>query len=186
MRAIARAHQGRNLARVRESLEGLPRWLLSHFPHPHLRLTTSVFPNRALLGSNDLAALYNSLLAQNLLRIVELYSVVEAEYVSKAVGRHSVQAQCVTTFLLDSALWNLWRRTHFSAFASKFRLYSTSLLFNIQHVPCLQRVTMSSIIAQIILNDPQQRSSTKILNKVSSTEFSTKASLLIFDGHRQM
>jgi hypothetical protein len=36
---------------------------------------------------SDLAALYDTILQQNLLRIVELYSVVEIEYVAKQVGQ---------------------------------------------------------------------------------------------------
>jgi hypothetical protein len=37
---------------------------------------------------SHLAALYDTLLEQNLLRIVEPYSVVEIEYVAKTVGQH--------------------------------------------------------------------------------------------------
>lgn len=44
---------------------------------------------------SHLAALYDTLLEQNLLRIVEPYSVVEVEYVAKQVGqdRRSVEAK---------------------------------------------------------------------------------------------
>ena len=46
---------------------------------------------------SHLAALYNTLLEQNLLRIVELYSVVEVEYVAQQVGqgRQAVEVKCV-------------------------------------------------------------------------------------------
>lgn len=50
---------------------------------------------------SHLAALYDTLLEQNLLRIVEPYSVVEIEYVAEVVGqgRQAVEAKCVFSFL---------------------------------------------------------------------------------------
>jgi 26S proteasome regulatory subunit N6 len=50
---------------------------------------------------SHLAALYDTLLQQNLLRIVEPYSVVEIDYVAKQVGqgRQDVEAKCVLNFL---------------------------------------------------------------------------------------
>ena len=47
---------------------------------------------------SHLAALYDTLLEQNLLRIVEPYSVVEIAYVAETVGqeRQAVEAKCVT------------------------------------------------------------------------------------------
>lgn len=46
---------------------------------------------------SHLAALYDTLLEQNLLRIVEPYSVVEVEYVAQQVGqgRQAVEAKYV-------------------------------------------------------------------------------------------
>ena len=48
---------------------------------------------------SHLAALYDTLLEQNLLRIVEPYSVVEIDYVAQQVGqgRQSVEAKCVSS-----------------------------------------------------------------------------------------
>ena len=44
-----------------------------------------------------LSALYDTLLEQNLLRIVEPYSVVEIEYIAQQVGqgRQAVELKCV-------------------------------------------------------------------------------------------
>jgi 26S proteasome regulatory subunit N6 len=51
---------------------------------------------------SHLAALYDTLLEQNLLRIVEPYSVVEIEYVAQQVGqgRQAVEAKSVITYFL--------------------------------------------------------------------------------------
>ena len=59
-----------------------------------------------------LSALYDTLLEQNLLRIVEPYSVVEVEYVAQQVGqgRQAVELkyvsflQCVRVFCLNCVL----------------------------------------------------------------------------------
>jgi 26S proteasome regulatory subunit N6 len=50
---------------------------------------------------SHLAALYDTLLQQNLLRIVEPYSVVEIDYVAKQVGqgRQDVEAKCALNLL---------------------------------------------------------------------------------------
>jgi len=50
---------------------------------------------------SHLAALYDTLLEQNLLRIVEPYSVVEIEYVAQMVGqaRQAVEAKYASLFL---------------------------------------------------------------------------------------
>jgi 26S proteasome regulatory subunit N6 len=81
MRAIARAHQDRNLADFEKALRDYKDELSSD---PTIR--------------SHLAALYDTLLEQNLLRIVEPYSVVELEYVSECVGqgRQAVEAKCVS------------------------------------------------------------------------------------------
>lgn len=49
---------------------------------------------------SHLAALYDTLLEQNLLRIVEPYSVVEIEHVAQVVGqeRQAVEAKWVSCF----------------------------------------------------------------------------------------
>ncbi|CCL98765.1 uncharacterized protein FIBRA_00770 [Fibroporia radiculosa] len=70
MRAIARAHQKRNLADFEKALKDYQQELSSD---PTIR--------------THLSALYDTLLEQNLLRIVEPYSVVEVEYVAQQVGQ---------------------------------------------------------------------------------------------------
>ncbi|KAJ7743942.1 hypothetical protein DFH07DRAFT_835260 [Mycena maculata] len=85
MRAIARAHQDRNLADFEKALRDYKDELSSD---PTIR--------------SHLAALYDTLLEQNLFRIVEPYSVVELEYVSECVGqgRQSVEAK-LSQMILD-------------------------------------------------------------------------------------
>lgn len=70
MRAIARAHQKRNLADFEKALKDYQQELSSD---PTIR--------------THLAALYDTLLEQNLLRIVEPYSVVEVEHIAQQVGQ---------------------------------------------------------------------------------------------------
>ncbi|TDL15148.1 PCI-domain-containing protein [Rickenella mellea] len=70
MRAIARAHQGRNLAEFEKALRDYK---------DELSLDETI--------RSHLAALYDTLLEQNLLRIVEPYSVVDVEYVAVQVGQ---------------------------------------------------------------------------------------------------
>ncbi|KAG6841165.1 hypothetical protein C0991_001293 [Blastosporella zonata] len=70
MRAIARAHQDRNLKDFEAVLRDYRDELSSD---PTIR--------------SHLAALYDTLLEQNLLRIVEPYSVVEITYVAECVGQ---------------------------------------------------------------------------------------------------
>ncbi|KAJ7074469.1 proteasome regulatory particle subunit [Mycena amicta] len=88
MRAIARAHQDRNLADFEKALRDYKDELSSD---PTIR--------------SHLAALYDTLLEQNLLRIVEPYSVVELEYVSETVGqgRQDVEAK-LSQMILDKVL----------------------------------------------------------------------------------
>lgn len=78
MRAVARAHQTRDLAAFEQTLRDYREELSSD---PTIR--------------SHLAALYDTLLEQNLLRIVEPYSVVEIEYVAQQVGqgRQDVEAK---------------------------------------------------------------------------------------------
>lgn len=68
MRAIARAHKDRNLADFNKALREYKDELTSD---PTIR--------------SHLTALYDTLLQQNLLRIVEPYSVVEVQYVAEQV-----------------------------------------------------------------------------------------------------
>jgi 26S proteasome regulatory subunit N6 len=85
MRAIARAHQNRNLADFEKALRDYKDELTSDFT---IR--------------THLAALYDTLLEQNLLRIVEPYSVVEIEYVAQQVGqgRQAVETK-LSQMILD-------------------------------------------------------------------------------------
>ncbi|KAI0636486.1 PCI domain-containing protein [Trametes polyzona] len=70
MRAIARAHQKRNLADFEKALKDYQQELSSD---------TTI--------RTHLSALYDTLLEHNLLRIVEPYSVVEIEYIAQQVGQ---------------------------------------------------------------------------------------------------
>ena len=81
MRAVARAHQNRNLAEFEKALRDYRDELSSD---PTIR--------------SHLAALYDTLLEQNLLRIVEPYAIVEVEYVAQQVGqgRQAVELKYVT------------------------------------------------------------------------------------------
>ncbi|KAI0743222.1 PCI-domain-containing protein [Irpex lacteus] len=85
MRAIARAHQDRNLADFEKALRDYREELSSD---------TTI--------RTHLSALYDTLLEQNLLRIVEPYSVVEVEYVAEQVkqGRQAVE-QKLSQMILD-------------------------------------------------------------------------------------
>ncbi|KAK2459497.1 hypothetical protein APHAL10511_008481 [Amanita phalloides] len=85
MRAIARAHQGRNLAEFEKVLRDYKDELSSD---PTIR--------------SHLAALYDTLLEQNLLRIIEPYSVIEVDYVAEVVGqaRQAVEAK-LSQMILD-------------------------------------------------------------------------------------
>lgn len=85
MRTIALAHQNRNLSDFEKALRDYKHELSSD---PTIR--------------SHLAALYDTLLQQNLLRIVEPYSVVEIDYVAKQVGqgRQDVEAK-LSQMILD-------------------------------------------------------------------------------------
>ncbi|KAH7906002.1 hypothetical protein BJ138DRAFT_1163649 [Hygrophoropsis aurantiaca] len=85
MRAIALAHQNRNLAEFEKALRDYKDELSSD---PTIR--------------SHLAALYDTLLEQNLLRIVEPYSVVEIGYVATQVGqgRQAVETK-LSQMILD-------------------------------------------------------------------------------------
>jgi 26S proteasome regulatory subunit N6 len=91
MRAIARAHQGRNLAEFEKVLKDYKDELSSD---PTIR--------------SHLAALYDTLLEQNLLRIIEPYSVVQIDYVAEHVGqaRQAVEAK-LSQMILDKIFYGV-------------------------------------------------------------------------------
>ncbi|KAM6500055.1 PCI domain containing protein [Amanita muscaria] len=91
MRAIARAHQERNLAQFEKVLRDYKTELSDD---PTIR--------------SHLAALYDTLLQQNLLRIIEPYSVVEIDYVAEQVGqaRQAVEAK-LSQMILDKVFYGV-------------------------------------------------------------------------------
>ncbi|KAH8099611.1 PCI-domain-containing protein [Cristinia sonorae] len=88
MRVVARAHQNRNLADFEKALKDYQKELSSD---PTIR--------------THLSALYDTLLEQNLLRIVEPYSTVDIEYVAQQVGqgRQAVELK-LSQMILDQVL----------------------------------------------------------------------------------
>ncbi|KAI5121381.1 hypothetical protein M0805_001194 [Coniferiporia weirii] len=88
MSAIARAHQDRNLADFEKTLRDYQNVLSAD---PTIR--------------THLAALYDTLLEQNLLRIVEPYSVVEVDHIAQQVNqsRQNVEAK-LSKMILDKVL----------------------------------------------------------------------------------
>ncbi|EEB94415.1 hypothetical protein MPER_06774 [Moniliophthora perniciosa FA553] len=88
MRAVARAHQERNLADFEKALKDYKNELSSD---PTIR--------------SHLSDLYDALLQQNLLRIIEPYSVVELEFVAESVGqgRQSVETK-LSQMILDKVV----------------------------------------------------------------------------------
>lgn len=102
MRAVARAHQNRNLAEFEQALKDYREgeW----YPPastgcPHLTVVTKPELSTDPTIRTHLAALYDTLLEQNLLRIVEPYSVVDIDHVAEVVGqgRAQVEAKCVSS-----------------------------------------------------------------------------------------
>ncbi|KAG7094074.1 hypothetical protein E1B28_007694 [Marasmius oreades] len=85
MRAVARAHQDRNLADFEKALKEYKNELSSD---PTIR--------------SHLSDLYDALLQQNLLRIIEPYSVVDVEFIAESVGqgRQSVETK-LSQMILD-------------------------------------------------------------------------------------
>ncbi|KAG1738288.1 proteasome regulatory particle subunit [Suillus occidentalis] len=96
MRAIALAHQNRNLADFEKALRDYKHGILLLTCHCYTELSSDPTIR------SHLAALYDTLLQQNLLRIVEPYSVVEIDYVAKQVGqgRQDVEAK-LSQMILD-------------------------------------------------------------------------------------
>lgn len=96
MRAIAIAHQNRNLAefeRVLRDYKDGQKFLACPIPSRTKHRLSELSSDQTI--RSHLAALYDTLLQQNLLRIVEPYSVVEIDYVAKQVGqsRQDVEAK---------------------------------------------------------------------------------------------
>jgi len=93
MRAIARAHQKRNLADFEKALRDYHKGTFHPLSAP-LCSTLSELASDPTTRSH-LTALYDTLLEQNLLRIIEPYSVVEIAYVADTVGqeRQAVEAK---------------------------------------------------------------------------------------------
>ncbi|KAH7107706.1 proteasome regulatory particle subunit [Auriculariales sp. MPI-PUGE-AT-0066] len=89
MRAVARAHQNRNLAEFEKALRDYREELSSD---PTIR--------------SHLAALYDTLLEQNLLRIVEPYSVVEIDHVAKTVGQERQQIEAKLSQMILDKVFN--------------------------------------------------------------------------------
>jgi len=88
MRAVARAHQNRNLGDFERALKEYRKELYSN-----------------TILSSHLAALYDTLLEQHLLRIVEPYSVVEISYVAQLVGQQQqVVESKLSQMILDKVL----------------------------------------------------------------------------------
>ena len=102
MRAIPRAHQGRNLADFEKALRDYGDGEAFPLFFPLLCSTRPIF-NHLFSPVTELSSnptirlqLYDTLLERNLLRIVEPYSIAEIAYVAKTVGqeREAVEAKC--------------------------------------------------------------------------------------------
>ena len=98
MRAIARAHQERNLADFEKALRDYKEGkyvvsFCSTTPDIHLELSSDPTIR------SHLAALYDTLLEQNLLRIVEPYSVVEIDFVAKQVKQSRASVETKSAFI---------------------------------------------------------------------------------------
>ncbi|KAG8938948.1 26S proteasome regulatory subunit rpn6 [Tulasnella sp. 424] len=88
MRAVARAHQNRNLAEFEHALKDYREELSTD---PTIR--------------THLAALYDTLLEQNFFRIVEPYSVVDIDHVAEVVGQGRAQVEAkLSHMILDKIL----------------------------------------------------------------------------------
>jgi len=94
MRAVAKAHQNRNLAEFEKALRDYRDGMSQELFHSRTHLVSAELSSDPTIRSH-LAALYDTLLEQNLLRIVEPYSVVEIDHVAQQVGqgRQSVEAK---------------------------------------------------------------------------------------------
>jgi 26S proteasome regulatory subunit N6 len=103
MRAVARAHQNRNLGDFERALKEYHKgwrylFLLSATDLSYLTSSRELYSNTIV--SSHLAALYDTLLEQHLLRIVEPYSVVEISYVAKLVGQQQQVVESKYMFVI--------------------------------------------------------------------------------------
>ncbi len=94
MRAVARAHKDRNLADFEKALRDYQNGMHRVF----FSSANLIYDSCAELSSDitirtHLSALYDTLLEQNVLRIVEPYSVVEVEHVAQQVGQGRQQVE---------------------------------------------------------------------------------------------
>ncbi|KAL1727666.1 PCI domain-containing protein [Schizophyllum commune] len=88
MRAIAAAHKGRDLGEFQKALRDYKDELQTD---PTIR--------------SHLSSLFDTLLEQNLLRIIEPYEVVEIDYVAKQVGQSKVAVEAkLSQMILDKVL----------------------------------------------------------------------------------
>ena len=143
--------------RFRKSLEGLQGGFassLSFSDFPSNRNSHLWFRHRSFwltppfteLSSDPtirshLAALYDTLLEQNLLRIVEPYSTVEIEHVAEMVGQGRQAVETKYVLLFAFLLWIIW------TFSSLFLISTLSFLL------CLVPYIDATI--QVVSNDPR-------------------------------
>lgn len=111
MRAIARAHQNRNLADFEKALKEYQQGTSVQTIFDPLRFQSNLHCTELASDHtirSHLTALYDTLLEQNLLRIVEPYSVVEISYVAETVGqeRQAVEAK-LSQMILDKVLYGV-------------------------------------------------------------------------------
>ncbi|KAG8893789.1 26S proteasome regulatory subunit rpn6, partial [Tulasnella sp. 408] len=108
MRAVARAHQNRNLAEFEQALKDYREG--GCYPPAvtgYAQLTAVTKPELSTDPTirTHLAALYDTLLEQNLLRIVEPYSVVDIDHVAEVVGQGRAQVEAkLSQMILDKIL----------------------------------------------------------------------------------
>ncbi|KAK1227278.1 26S proteasome regulatory subunit rpn6 [Marasmius sp. AFHP31] len=103
MRAVARAHQDRNLADFEKALKEYKNGeylAIAELDHSLRYLSIELSSDPTI--RSHLSDLYDALLQQNLLRIIEPYSVVELEFIAESVGqgRQSVETK-LSQMILD-------------------------------------------------------------------------------------
>lgn len=97
LKAVAKAHENRSLADFESTLQTYKQGALC----PPIGRGASFDPSPAELSDdpivrNHLAALYDTLLEQNLVRVIEPYSRIEIAYVAEMVQQptRDVEAKC--------------------------------------------------------------------------------------------